>query len=321
LSPVKMPDPATGSGGGHGVTRRGLMRALAAMVLTGTALGAYGFIVEPLLRRIVTRYRFTPSDWPPGLRLKIAVLTDIHAIEPWMPPARVARIADMTNRLEADLILLLGDFVSTMKISTGLVPASAWAASLARLQAPLGVHAVLGNHDWWADPIAQEARKGPTEAGRAMEAVGISVYENRAIRLEKDGQGFWLAGLGDQIALELGVVNGHRVFEGVDDLDGTLAQVTDDAPIIMMAHEPDIFPQVPSRISLTLSGHTHGGQVRLFGYSPVVPSSFGNRYAYGHVVEGKRNLVVSGGLGFSIVPLRFGVPPEIVLLELGGANG
>jgi len=316
-----MTDAAPEPGGSGGVTRRGLMRALAAMVLTGTALGAYGFVVEPLMRRIVTRYRFTPSDWPEGLRLKIAVLTDIHAIEPWMPPARVARIADMTNRLGADLILLLGDFVSTMKISTGLVPASAWAASLARLSAPLGVHAVLGNHDWWADRAAQITRKGPTKARMALEAAGIAVYENDAVRLEKDGQGFWLAGLGDQIAFELGVVGGHRVFEGVDDLPGTLAQVTDDAPIILMAHEPDIFPQVPPRISLTLSGHTHGGQVRLFGYSPVVPSAFGNRYAYGHMVEFGRNLVVSGGLGFSILPLRFGVPPEIVLLELGGGNG
>ena len=76
--------------------------------------------------------------------------------------------------------------------------------------------------------------------------------------------------------------------------------MTDGSPIILLAHEPDIFPDVPGRVSLTLSGHTHGGQVRLFGYSPVVPSRFGNRYAYGHVVEDDRHLIVSGGLGFSI---------------------
>ena len=84
-----------------------------------------------------------------------------------------------------------------------------------------------------------------------------------------------------------------------------------------LAHEPDIFPQVPERVSLTLSGHTHGGQVRLLGYSPMVPSQYGNRYAYGHVVEDGRHLVVSGGLGTSILPVRFGVPPEIVLLDVG----
>jgi predicted MPP superfamily phosphohydrolase len=87
--------------------------------------------------------------------------------------------------------------------------------------------------------------------------------------------------------------------------------------VILMAHEPDIFVRVPDRVALTLCGHTHGGQVRLMGWSPVVPSAFGNRYAYGHVVEEGRHLVVSGGLGCSILPVRFGVPPEIVVVELG----
>jgi predicted MPP superfamily phosphohydrolase len=92
--------------------------------------------------------------------------------------------------------------------------------------------------------------------------------------------------------------------------------VSDDAPVILMAHEPDIFPRVPERVALTVSGHTHGGQVRIFGYAPIVPSSFGNRYVYGHVVEDDRNLVVSAGLGCSGVPVRFGAPPEIVMIEL-----
>ena len=305
----------------RGISRRGLLKALAGLVLSGTALAGYGFVVEPLWRRIVTRYRFTPPGWPAGLRLKIALLADIHAIEPWMPAGRVAGIAEETNRLGVDLVLLLGDFVSSMRVSSGPVPAADWAASLARLRAPLGVHAILGNHDWWDDPGAQARGKGPTLARRALEAAGIPVYENDVIRLAKDGQGFWLAGLGDQLAFQRGIVAGHRVFEGVDDLHGTLAQVTDDAPVLLMAHEPDIFPTVPNRVSLTLCGHTHGGQVRLFGYSPLVPSSYGNRYAYGHIVETGRHMLVSGGLGCSILPLRFGVPPEIVLLELGAGDG
>ena len=103
------------------------------------------------------------------------------------------------------------------------------------------------------------------------------------------------------------------------DLDGTLAKVTDDAPVILLAHEPDIFPRVPSRVSLTLSGHTHGGQVRVFGYSPMVPSRYGNRYAYGHIVEDNRHLVVSGGLGCSILPVRIGVPPEIVMVDVAAS--
>lgn len=108
-------------------------------------------------------------------------------------------------------------------------------------------------------------------------------------------------------------------MRGLDDLDGTLMQVTDEAPVILMAHEPDVFPKVPSRVALTLSGHTHGGQIRFLGRSPVVPSRYGNRYAYGHVVEDGRNLIISGGLGCSIAPVRFGVPPEIVVVDLGSS--
>jgi predicted MPP superfamily phosphohydrolase len=89
--------------------------------------------------------------------------------------------------------------------------------------------------------------------------------------------------------------------------------------VILLAHEPDIFVKVPARVSLTLSGHTHGGQIRLLGYSPVLPSRYGQRFAYGHVVEDGRHLIISGGLGVSGVGVRFGVPPEIVLIELGGA--
>ncbi len=109
-----------------------------------------------------------------------------------------------------------------------------------------------------------------------------------------------------------------QVWKGLHDVPGTLAKVTDDAPVILMAHEPDIFPKIPARVALTLSGHTHGGQVRLFGYSPVSNSRYGQRYLYGHVVEAGRHLIVSGGLGLSRIPIRLGVPPEIVLVELGG---
>ena len=108
---------------------------------------------------------------------------------------------------------------------------------------------------------------------------------------------------------------------GVDDLPGTLAKVTDDAPVVLMAHEPDIFAEVPRRVALTISGHTHGGQVRFLGYAPIVPSRFGRRYVYGHIVEDDRHLVVSGGLGLSGVPIRFGMPPEIVLIEIGTNHG
>jgi predicted MPP superfamily phosphohydrolase len=109
-------------------------------------------------------------------------------------------------------------------------------------------------------------------------------------------------------------------YRGVDDLPGTLSAIPDDGnPILLLAHEPDIFPEVPDRVSLTMCGHTHGGQVVLPYVGPlIVPSDYGDRYAYGHIVEGGRHLIVSGGLGLTWMPFRFGVPPEVLIVEIGG---
>ncbi len=96
--------------------------------------------------------------------------------------------------------------------------------------------------------------------------------------------------------------------------------MSDEAPILLLAHEPDIFPEVPERVALTLAGHLHGGQVRLFGFAPVVPSAYGQQYLHGHHIETGEHMIINGGLGFSGLPLRFGAPPEIALIELGDAS-
>lgn len=306
-------------------TRRTFLKGIGAVVLGGVSLGAYAVAGEP--SRLVTRtYSITPARWPIGFRLRIAVLADIHACRPWMPPERIRSICERTNALSPDITLLLGDYCTGQKGISGAVSVEEWSEAMSGLSAPLGVHAVLGNHDWWEDEAAQQRGQGPIVSQTALENVGVKVYENHAMRLEKDGHPFWLAGLGDQVALTPRY--GRSRWIGVDDLGATLAMVTDEAPVILMAHEPDIFPQAPERVSLTLSGHTHGGQVRLLGYSPYVPSRYGDRYAYGHIVETRpgasdvrpatpRDLIVSGGLGCSILPVRFGVPPEIVMVEIG----
>jgi hypothetical protein len=299
------------------ITRRGFLRLAGGSLLATLALGGYAFGVEPQLLTRVQRYALKPPGWPDDLRLRIVALADIHACRPWMPPERIAKLVARANTLEPDVIVLLGDYVSGTWLATDWVDAAEWAPVLGRLKAPLGVQAVLGNYDWWEDLTAQKAGQGPTIAHRALEKAGISVLHNDAVRLEKDGQAFWIAGLGDQLALRPGKRWGRKGFHGVDDLDATLDKITDGAPAILLAHEPDIFPKVRHRISLTLSGHTHGGQVRLFGHAPVVPSRFGNRYAYGHIVEDGRHLIVSGGLGCSILPVRFGMPPEILQIDLG----
>jgi predicted MPP superfamily phosphohydrolase len=305
------------------ITRRDLLKGGAALLAGGVSLAGYAFGIEPM-RLSITQYAISPPQWPSGFKLRLAVLADLHACRPWMTPERILSIVAQTNELNADAICLLGDYCAGHRWVTDWVHSRDWAKALGGLKAPLGVHAVLGNHDWWEDKTAQRQGHGPVFSRGALEGNGIRVYENDAVRLEKRGQPFWIAGLGDQLALLPGAKYGRRRMTGVDDLPATLGLVSDAAPIILLAHEPDIFPSVPGCVALTLSGHTHGGQVRLLGYSPIVPSRFGNRYAYGHIVERdnaqpglQRHLVVSGGLGCAIMPVRMNVPPEIVVVELG----
>jgi predicted MPP superfamily phosphohydrolase len=299
------------------ISRRHFLRFLAGFGAFGASTAAYGIGIEPMLRLRVARYDILPPQWPSGFQLKIAVIADLHACDPWMTLEHVEAIVDRTNALNADIIVMLGDYVAGHRRVTRYIPATEWATVLSGLKAPLGVHAILGNHDWWEDNIVQHAGQGPTRARQALEAAGIPVYENDARRLTKDNHGFWLAGLGDQLAY-LPARRFRPVRRiGVDDLAATLGKVTDDAPVILLAHEPDVAMRVPARVALQLSGHTHGGQVRLFGWSPVVPSRYGNRFAYGHT-RVNCDVIVSGGLGCSFMPFRLGVPPEIVLVTLGG---
>lgn len=305
------------------ITRRQLLQGAAGSSLMLGTTGGYA-LAEPW-RLSVTRYALTPPGWTPGLTLRIAALADFHFCDPWMTPEHTARIVAQTNALKPDVVVLLGDYEPGYRMAqlSRPVPRARWAASLAELKAPFGIHAVLGNHDWWSDPQAQRERTAPA-AERALVSVGIQVHNNRAVRFTKDGKPFWIAGLADQWALfKSARPDAHRArtgawYQGLEDVPGTLAQVTDAGPVVLLAHEPDIFPKVPDRVALTLAGHTHGGQVTFMGYAPRVPSRFGRRYVYGHIVEQNRNLIVSGGLGCSGVPVRLGVPPEIVLVELGG---
>ena len=305
------------------ITRRKFLKGLGALFLGGLAVGGYAVGVEPMRLRIQS-YELNPPHWPGGLRLRIAALADLHACRPWMSPERIRFIVEQTNALKPDLTVLLGDYVAGHDWVTSHVHSRDWSKALSGLSAPLGVHAILGNHDWWRDTRAQKRGRGPVLAHRALEAAGIKVYQNDVMRLHKDGRALWLAGLGDQLALPPLRGTGRQYWQGVDDLSGTLSKVTDNAPIVLLAHEPDIFPDVPERVSLTLAGHTHGGQVRLFGYAPVVPSRYHNRHAYGHIIETDnitsrrpRNMIVSAGLGCTSLPLRLGSPPEIVVVDLG----
>jgi uncharacterized protein len=295
------------------ISRRTFFTRIGQLALSGIAAGSYAFIIEPGFRLRIQSYTFTPPRWTPGLKLRVVLLSDPHLIEPHMPTSRWRMIVETANALQPDVGLFLGDYVAGHFFRTGTVPVAEAAKGAAQLKARLGTFAIQGNHDWWDDKTAQKRGFGPTLAHRAFEDAGIPVLNNQVRRIENNGLPFWISGTDSMIA----IIKGRDNFESRADIAGTMAQINDSAPVIHMAHEPDLFVDLSESISLTVSGHTHGGQVRLFGWSPIVPSWYGNRFAYGHINEAGRHLVVSGGLGCSIAPVRFGMPPEITVLELG----
>jgi predicted MPP superfamily phosphohydrolase len=294
------------------ITRRALLSPVGGLLLAGAAFTGYSVAIEPNFLLDVTPYRVTPAGWPANLKLRIAVISDLHACEPWMPVARIAKIASIANALAPDLIVLLGDFSGGTLLASRVMPEQ-WGEALSRLAAPLGVYAILGNHDWWHGPLPLDPGDDAEGVRRALRHMGATLLENDALRLEKDGAPFWLAGLADQMAFRVGAAH----WRGQDDLPGTLAKITDDAPAILLAHEPFIFSRVPKRVALTLAGHTHGGQINLPLMGPIFAElRFRSTHIYGHIEEDGRHLVISGGLGESILPMRFMRPPEIVQVSV-----
>jgi predicted MPP superfamily phosphohydrolase len=265
------------------------MKAAAALA-AGAALTWAGWI-EP--RRLVTvRRTLELPRWPAALDgVRLGIVSDVHAGAPHVTEKTVARAVERLNAEAPDVMLLLGDFIDSHVVWGGRVKPEAIARELAALRAPLGVFAALGNHDW---------KQAGDRMWRALTNAGIEVLENGAAAAGS----FYVAGLAD-------------LRERRPDLPTALAGVPQDAPVILLSHDPDVFPFVPERIALTVSGHLHGGQVAIPRMRrPAIPSRYGERYARGHVVEDGRHLYVSSGLGTSGLPLRFLAPPEVVVLEL-----
>ena len=148
------------------ISRRRFLQWLLSLGLVGAATSAYAVVVEPLLRQRVTRYDLKLRHWPGDLPLTIAAIADVHACTPWMDVERIHSIVRQTNELKPDLIVLLGDYVAGMRrYRTSQVPPGEWSKALAGLKAPLGVHAIMGNHDWWEDHAAQIAAAVLRSAG------------------------------------------------------------------------------------------------------------------------------------------------------------
>lgn len=241
----------------------------------------------------VRRERLRLRHWPPALAgTRIAVLADLHTGSPQVDERRLGEIVELVNRERVDVVALVGDYIDPRVAFGEWVSPEAIAARLGGLEARAGRYAVLGNHDW-----AHAGERMPA----ALRDAGLPVLENEAVRTDA---GFWVAGLGDYT-------------KRTADVERALAQVPLDDPVVLLSHNPDVFPQVPDRVALTISGHTHGAQVDIpLVREKTTPSRFGARYAGGHVEEHGRHLYVSEGIGTSRFPVRFRARPSIGLLDL-----
>jgi len=270
-------------------------RTFLTLVLLVLGLGVWSVLIEP--NRLVVRHEaITIASWPKDLSgIRIGVLSDIHTGGPFIDEKKLRQIVQLTNEQHPDLIVLLGDYMSGDSWHGHRVAPEVTAAVLKDLRAPLGVYAVLGNHDWWYN--GQKCR-------RAFEAQGIRILENEVAEIKWRDQPIWLAGLSD-------------LWTQPQRIEETVAEIPDGSAIIALTHNPDIFPNLPQRVPLLLAGHTHGGQVNLpFIGTPIVPSRFGPKYTRGLIFENGHVLFVTSGIGISILPVRFRVPPEIVLLTI-----
>jgi len=300
------------------LTRRRFLAGAGVAAAATLSLSGYATAYETGSALALARYAPHIPNWPEDLELKIAVVADIHACYPWMSEERVGEIVDIANAQKPDLTVLLGDYVCTHPFVSGYVHPGAWAEQLARLEAPLGVYAILGNHDWWSAAIPTDPPDGSRSVRKALAEARVPLLENQAVRLSLRGRPFWLIGLGDLLAQVPHPRRGH----GADDLGKAMREVDDDGPAILLVHEPYFFPWVPDRIALTLSGHMHGGQVNL----PVIGSPVrllkarSAKYIYGEYALGQKRMIVSGGLGTSYAPVRVLRPPEVVMVKLGGAR-
>ena len=274
--------------------RKTLLAAAAGLVIV---LGAWAFWIEPASLRVVEERIDLP--WSASGALRIAVLTDLHIGSPFNGIDKLRDVVDRTNAGKPDVICILGDLLSNgprgaRSERPGFIGPEQVASELAKLRAPLGVFGVLGNHDNWLDH---------DRVASALRDNGVRLLEDKAERLDTPAGPIFLAGVSDY-------------WTRKHDVTAALSEVNDaTTPVIVITHNPDVFPEIPARVSLTLAGHTHGGQVRFpFIGAPVIPSEFGVRFSAGHIVEGGRHLFVATGVGTSILPVRFRVPPTVNLL-------
>ena len=282
------------------LTRRGFFRLAAGF--GAAALIADSIAFEPNRPQLVRR-EISLRRWPAQLDgFTIALLSDFH-YDPYFSVHPLRAAIPMVNALHPDLVALTGDFVSIPMMHrysrTAAFAAEPCASLLRELRAPHGLWAVLGNHDEFTDPELVTS---------ILHSTGIPVLANQSVPIELNGSRFWLGGVND-------------VMGGSSDLDRTLGNVPPAEPVVLLAHEPDYADFAASHpIDLQLSGHSHGGQIRVPFLPPLYEPPLARKYVAGLYHVGPLTLYTNRGLGTVGVPLRFDCPPEVTLLTLRHAG-
>ena len=240
---------------------------------------------------VLERVEIPIKNLKPALEgFTIVQLSDIH-LRPYTKPDLVRQAVEMSNALRPDLVVLTGDYVwREQEAAFELTPI------LAGLNAQHGVYSVLGNHDHWLDV---EVTK------RAFAESGLPMLINKGLEISAGNGSFYLAGMDDG-------------WSGQPDLNKAVEKAPSGIPIILLLHEPDLVDEISRdpRISLQLSGHTHGGQVLLPGQPPIFTPDLGKKYSQGLFRVNDTWLYTNRGLGVISVPLRLNCPPEVTLLTL-----
>ena len=276
-------------------TRRQFFRAAAA---TGTlAVVGDALLLAPNRPRIIRQEFFLPR-WPERLNgFTVAMLSDFH-YDPYFSIHPLHAAIAMVNRLHPDLIALTGDFVSVPLVgdeTKAAFAAEPCARLLRQMTAPHGLWAVMGNHDDATDA---------EHVTHALQAENIRVLANQSEPIEQDGSRFWLAGVND-------------VISGTADLSKTMHGVPVGEPVILLAHEPDFADEASQYpIDLQLSGHSHGGQIRIPFLPPLYLPELAKKYVWGTYHVGPLTLHTSAGLGTIGIPMRLNCPPEVTVLTL-----
>lgn len=254
-----------------------------------------GFVIVPN-ELVVKKETIKTSNWHKEHdKLKIAIISDVHAGAPFIKENKMKKIVELTNIEKPDIIFLLGDYVSDWVLGSRFVDEKVIAEEFSHLKSRYGLIAVLGNHDW---------RYNGNKITKAFKSKNISVLENEVKLLTIKNKNLWVIGLADL---------GTRF----PDINGTFEKINDNNPVIVLSHNPDVFPFLPDKASLTISGHTHGGQLVLpFIGNLIVPSAFGSKFSTGHIDLNGKHLFVSNGIGTSNIPVRLGAVPEVVILEV-----